>query len=170
MAGAVARRRFPVGLEPLSEGGVHFRVWAPRCRELAVEIEGLAPVSLTAEAGGYFSGRVREARAGMRYRLRPDRGDEAWPDPASRFQPDGPHGASEIIDPGAFHWTDAAWRGRRREELVIYEMHIGPFTPDGNLDVAARELPALAGLGITCVELMPVAAFPCQFRWGVGGL
>src|SRR5258707_14427669 len=131
MTGAVAGRHLPVGAEPLSEGGVHFRVWAPRCRELAVEIEGLAAVPLAAEPGGYFSGRVREARAGMRYRLRPDRGDGAWPDPASRFQPDGPHGASEIIDSGTFRWTDAAWRGRRRAELVIYGMHSGPFRTDG---------------------------------------
>ena len=142
-------RRLPIGAEPPPGGGVHFRVWAPRCRELAIEIEGLAPVSLAAEPGGYFSGSVREARAGMRYRLRPDRGDGAWPDPASRFQPDGPHGASEIVDPGAFRWTDAGWRGRRREELVIYELHIGTFTPDGNWEAAARELPALAELGIT---------------------
>src|SRR2546421_1517337 len=104
-AAVTSARRLPVGAEPLPEGGVHFRVWAPRCRELAVEIEGLVPVSLTAEAGGYFSGRVREARAGMRYRLRPDRSDDAWPDPVSRFQPHGTHGASEITDPGTVHWT-----------------------------------------------------------------
>ena len=169
-AAAVPQRRLPIGAELLPEGGVHFRVWAPRCRELALEIEGSAPVSLSAEPGGYFSGSIREARAGMRYRLRPDRGDGAWPDPASRFQPDGPHGASEIVDPGAFRWTDAGWRGRRREELVIYELHIGTFTPDGNWEEAARELPGLAELGITCLELMPVADFPGQFGWGYDGV
>jgi maltooligosyltrehalose trehalohydrolase len=169
-AAVTSARRLPIGAEPLPEGGVHFRVWAPCCRELALEIEGLAPVSLSAEPDGYFSGSIREARAAMRYRLRPDRGDSAWPDPASRFQPDGPHGASEIVDPGAFRWTDAAWRGRRREELVIYEMHIGTFTPDGKWEEAAGDLPALAELGITCVELMPVADFPGQFGWGYDGV
>src|SRR4051794_16434588 len=169
-AAVTSARRLPIGAEPLPEGGVDFRVWAPRCRELAVGIEGLAPVSLADEPGGYFSGSVREARTGMRYRLRPDRGDGAWPDPASRFQPDGPHGASEIIDPGTFRWTDATWRGRRREELVIYELHVGTFTPDGNWQAAVGELPALAELGITCLELMPVADFPGQFGWGYDGV
>jgi len=168
--GTAPRRRLPIGAEPRPEGGVDFRVWAPRCRELAVEIEGLAAVPLSAEPAGYFSGWVREARPGMRYRLRPDRGENAYPDPASRFQPDGPHGASEIIDSGAFRWTDTAWRGRRREELVIYEMHIGTFTPDGNWQSAVRELPALAELGVTCLELMPVADFPGQFGWGYDGV
>src|SRR5256714_4104596 len=166
----VPGRRLPIGAELLPDGGAHFRVWAPRCREIAVEIEGLAPMPLAAEAGGYFSGDVRQARAGMRYRFRPDRGDGAWPDPASRFQPDGPHGASEIIDSGTFRWTDTAWRGRRREELVIYEMHVGTVTPDGNWQAAAGELPALAELGITCLELMPVADFPGNFGWGYDGV
>ncbi len=169
-ARAASGRRLPIGAEPRPEGGVHFRLWAPRCREITVEIEGLAPVRLAAEPDGYFSGAVREARAGMRYRFRPDRGDDALPDPASRFQPEGPHGASEIVDPGAFRWTDGAWQGRRRDELVIYEMHIGTFTPDGNWQSASRELPALAELGITCVELMPVADFPGEFGWGYDGV
>jgi maltooligosyltrehalose trehalohydrolase len=169
-AAAAYGRRLPIGAEPRPEGGVHFRLWAPRCREIAVEIEGLAPVPLAAGPDGYFSGAAREARTGMRYRFRIDRGDDALPDPASRFQPDGPHGASEIVDPGAFRWTDTGWQGRRREELVIYEMHIGTFTPDGNWQAAARELPALAELGITCVELMPVADFPGEFGWGYDGV
>ena len=170
LAAAPFGRRLPIGAEPRPEGGVHFRLWAPRCREIAVEIEGLAPVPLAAEPDGYFAGAALEARTGMRYRFRIDRGDDALPDPASRFQPDGPHGASEIVDPGAFRWTDAAWQGRRRDELVIYEMHIGTFTPDGNWQAAARELPALAELGITCVELMPVADFPGEFGWGYDGV
>jgi maltooligosyltrehalose trehalohydrolase len=150
-------RRLPIGAEPQSDGGVHFRVWAPRCREVVVEIEGLEPAALQSETDGYFSLRSLPARAGMRYRFRLDRGERALPDPASRFQPEGPHGPSEIVDPRDFAWTDDAWRGRTREQLVIYEMHVGTFTPDGSWEAASRELPALAELGITCLEIMPVA-------------
>jgi maltooligosyltrehalose trehalohydrolase len=169
-APTVHRRRLPIGAELLPKGGADFRLWAPRRRQIAVDIEGLPPALLSAEPGGYFSGRVPEARPGMRYRFCADDGGDSWPDPASRFQPDGPHGPSEIIDPTAFRWSDAGWRGRRREELVIYEMHIGTFTPEGIWQAAQRELPALAELGITCLELMPVADFPGDFGWGYDGV
>ena len=165
-----ALRRLPIGAEPQPDGGVHFRVWAPRCREVAVEIEGLEPAVLQSEAEGYFSLRSPTARAGMRYRFRLDRGEMALPDPASRFQPDGPHGPSEIVDPETFAWTDDAWRGIARERLVIYEMHIGTFTPEGSWEAASAELPALADLGITCLEIMPVADFPGRFGWGYDGV
>jgi maltooligosyltrehalose trehalohydrolase len=163
-------RRLPVGAEVQPGGGVHFRIWAPRCRGIEVDIEGLGPMALDPEPGGYFSGLVPQARAEMRYRFRLDGGKEALPDPASRFQPDGPHGPSEIVDPSAFGWSDGAWHGRRREELVLYETHIGTFTPEGNWDAAARELTRLAELGITCIELMPVADFPGRFGWGYDGV
>jgi maltooligosyltrehalose trehalohydrolase len=126
-AASTGRRRLPIGADALPEGGVDFRVWAPRCRELTLEIENLRPIPMSGEAGGYFSTQVDEARPGMGYRFRPDNSDHAYPDPASHFQPEGPHGPSEIIDPRVFRWTDAEWRGRRRDELVIYEMHIGTF-------------------------------------------
>ena len=163
-------RRLPVGAEVQPEGGVHFRVWAPRCRGMHVEIQGLGPMAFASEPGGYFSGFVQQARAGMRYRFRLDGAQEGLPDPASRFQPEGPHGPSEIVDPAAFAWTDAAWHGRRREELVLYEMHVGTFTPEGNWGAAIQELPRLAELGITCIELMPVADFPGRFGWGYDGV
>ena len=163
-------RRLPIGAEPQSDGGVHFRVWAPRCREVDLEIEGLQPAALQPETDGYFSLRSLLARTGMRYRFRLDQGEAALPDPASRFQPEGPHGPSEIVDPGDFAWTDGAWRGRTREQLVIYEMHVGTFTPDGSWEAASRELPALAELGITCLEIMPVAEFPGRFGWGYDGV
>jgi maltooligosyltrehalose trehalohydrolase len=165
-----ASRRLPVGAEPQPTGGVGFRLWAPRCRRVAVEIEGLPPVDLDAEPGGYFSRSVRQAASGMRYRFRLDGGELALPDPASRYQPDGPHGPSEIVDPAAFAWSDTCWQGRRREDLIIYEMHIGSFTPQGSWEAAARELPALAALGITCLEIMPVAEFPGRFGWGYDGV
>jgi maltooligosyltrehalose trehalohydrolase len=167
--GAAPVRSLPIGAEP-QLGGVHFRLWAPRCREVVVEIEGLNPAALQPEIGGYFSLWSLPARAGMRYRFRLDRGERAFPDPASRFQPEGPHGPSEIVDPGDVAWTDGAWRGRTREQLVIYEMHVGTFTPDGTWAAAARELPALAELGITCLEIMPVADFPGRFGWGYDGV
>src|SRR5438132_170393 len=168
--GAVPRRRLPIGAEPLREGGVDFRLWAPSCREIALEIEGLPAFALKREPDGYFSGWLRDARPGMRYRFRADHGDTGLPDPASRYQPEGPHGPSEIVDPGMFQWGDAAWRGRRGDELVIYEMHIGTFTPQGTWQAAIGELPALAELGITCIELMPVADFPGNFGWGYDGV
>ena len=167
--GAAPVRSLPIGAEP-QLGGVHFRLWAPRCREVVVEIEGLNPAALQPEIGGYFSLWSLPARAGMRYRFRLDRGERAFPDPASRFQPEGPHGPSEIVDPEDFAWTDGAWRGRTREQLVIYEMHVGTFTPDGSWESASRELPALAELGITCLEIMPVADFPGRFGWGYDGV
>ncbi len=168
--GATPVRHLPIGAEPQSGGGVHFRVWAPRCREIVVEIEGLEPAALQSEPDGYFSLWSVPARAGMRYRFRLDRGEAALPDPASRFQPGGPHGPSEIVDPGAFAWTDHTWRGVAREQLIIYEMHIGTFTPEGSWEAAARELPALAELGITCLEIMPVAEFAGRFGWGYDGV
>ncbi len=163
-------RRLPIGAEPQPGGGVHFRVWAPRCREVTLEIEGLEAAALQCGADGYFSLWSLPARAGMRYRFRLDRGDAALPDPASRFQPEGPHGPSAIVDPGNFAWTDTGWRGVAREQLVIYEMHVGTFTSDGNWEAASRELPALAELGITCLEIMPVAEFAGRFGWGYDGV
>src|SRR3954469_13973463 len=163
-------RRLPVGAELQPEGGAHFRLWAPRCREIAVEIEGRQPVSLEPEGNGYFSALVSDAGLGTRYRFRLDGNAEGLPDPASRFQPEGPQGSSEIVDPTEFAWTDGEWRGRPRGEIVLYELHIGTFTPEGNWAAAARQLPALAELGITCVEVMPVAEFPGRFGWGYDGV
>ena len=163
-------RRLPVGAEPQPGGGVHFRIWAPRCAEVVVEIEGHEPAALESESGGYFSLLSLPAQTGMRYRFRLDQDETALPDPASRFQPEGPHGPSEIIDPESFAWTDIAWGGVAREQLVIYEMHVGTFTPEGSWEAASRELPALAELGITCLEIMPVAEFAGRFGWGYDGV
>ncbi|ACB76941.1 malto-oligosyltrehalose trehalohydrolase [Opitutus terrae] len=171
-AGAEVRRRFPIGAEVQPAGGVHFRVWAPKSRSAAVELERAtgAPerVPLTAESSGYFSGLAPTARAGMRYRIHLDAG--AFPDPASRFQPDGPHGASEIVDPDAFRWTDHGWRGRSSRGLVIYELHLGTFTPEGTWRAAAEQLSALRQLGITTLEVMPIAEFAGAFGWGYDGV
>src|SRR5262249_3557733 len=149
---------------------VHFRVWAPLRRRVEVVLEaGAGSVDaavLRRERGGYFAGLAPFAEAGTRYRFRLDGGAERYPDPASRFQPEGPHGPSEVIDPGAFRWSDSAFRGAELPGQVIYELHIGTFTEEGTWAAAARELPSLAEIGITLIEVMPVADFPGRFNWG----
>src|SRR5438477_7287939 len=97
-------RRLPVGAE-IQPGGVHFRVWATGRQQIEVVIEGEEPLALRAEGGGYYSALVPGAGAGTRYRFRLDRHDYLYPDPASRCQPEGPHGPSQVVDPAAFHWT-----------------------------------------------------------------
>ncbi len=125
-------RRFPVGAEVIAEGRTDFRVWAPRRRRVEVVLEegGERGFSLLAEGNGYFSGTI-EAGPGTRYRYRLDGDTSRYPDPASRYQPDGPHGPSEVIDPTSFVWKDVSWTGARPKGRVIYEMHIGTFTPEG---------------------------------------
>lgn len=161
-------RRYPIGAEPVSDG-VHFRVWAPDRRDVAVVIEGHPIQHLATEGDGYFSGRVPDVGSGALYRFQLDHG-EAFPDPASRFQPDGPHGPSQVIDPSRFEWTDAAWGGHALEGLVIYELHVGTFTPEGTWTAATRELQELADVGINCIEVMPVADFGGEFGWGYDGV
>jgi maltooligosyltrehalose trehalohydrolase len=164
------KRKLPVGAEITPEG-VHFRVWAPASKKVSVQLisaEGTKAISLKPEAGSYFSGMVAEARANMLYKFQVDSGE--FPDPASRFQPEGPHGASQIIDPKKFQWTDNSWRGVIREGQVIYEMHIGTFTPEGTWSSAMEQLPELARLGVTVIEVMPVADFPGRFGWGYDGV
>ncbi len=164
-------RRLPVGAEALPGGGVHFRVWAPRRARVEVVLEeGGAAFELGREEGGYFSAPVGEAGAGTLYRFRFDGDARRYPDPASRFQPEGPHGPSRVVDPSEFRWGDADWRGASLKGQVVYEMHVGAFTPEGTLAAAAAQLKELAGLGVTCVELMPLAEFPGRFGWGYDGV
>jgi maltooligosyltrehalose trehalohydrolase len=126
-------------------------------------------IPLTAEANGYHAGLVPDVSAGVRYTYRLD-GGPPCPDPASRFQPDGPHGPSEVIDPSAFRWTDDRWGGAPPTGQVVYELHVGTFTAAGTWQAAAGELPELARAGITLVELMPVADFVGDFGWGYDGV
>lgn len=165
-------RRYPIGVELTPAGGAHARVWAPgkRTVEFAAYTDGdlVEYTELADEGNGYFSGEV-DARAGTRYRFRLD-GGEAYPDPASRFQPEGPHGPSEIIDPAGFAWTDSAWRGAGAAGQVIYEVHVGTFTQAGTYRDAIARLPDLVDLGVTVMELMPVADFAGRFGWGYDGV
>jgi maltooligosyltrehalose trehalohydrolase len=170
----IFQRRLPVGAEVVPDG-VHFRVWAPRCKKVEVVFEGPTgdwPVALPlkGEKNGYFSGLAEGAGAGALFRFRLDDGESLYPDPASRFQPDGPHGPSQVIDPSTYAWNDAEWKGIRPEGQVVYEMHVGTFTSEETWEAAARELPELARFGITTLEIMPVAEFPGTFGWGYDGV
>jgi maltooligosyltrehalose trehalohydrolase len=166
----LSTRRLPIGAELLAAGGVHFRVWAPGAARVDVALEGGSQAwPLAAEDGGYFSGAVAAARCGTLYRLRLD-GGEAFPDPASRFQPGGPHGPSEVVDPAAFAWTDHGWPGVQRKGQVLYELHVGTFTPQGTYAAAQEHLPFLKDLGVTIIELMPVNEFNGPFGWGYDGV
>src|SRR6184192_3747071 len=170
-------RRYPIGAELIGENETHFRLWAPKAREVDVILEAAAdknPVfcPLTAEPGGYFSG-AANASAGTRYRFRVNAGESFYPDPASRFQPKGPHGPSCVVDPRQFRWADTNWPGPALAGLkgqIIYELHIGTFTKEGTWRAAAEQLVELARIGITVVEMMPVADFPGKFGWGYDGV
>jgi len=128
-----------------------------------------AAFPLQPEDNGYFSALVSDASAETLYKLRLD-GEDAFPDPASHFQPEGPHGSSAIVDHRTFKWTDTAWPGISIRGQVIYELHVGTFTPEGTYESAQEKLPLLAKLGITVLELMPLACFPGDFGWGYDGV
>ncbi len=162
-------RRYPIGAEVQPGGGTHFRVCAPKRRRVEVAIEGGDAAELIRDERGYFSGLAEHAAHGTRYRFRLDGGD-AFPDPTSRFQPEGPHGPSQVVDPRRFQWHDAGWPGCELKGQVIYELHIGTFTREGTWEASRRELPELAAAGITVVEVMPVADFPGKFGWGYDGV
>lgn len=161
-------RRLPAGAEVVSSGGAHFRVWAPHRKKVDVLLDGRFH-ELQPEQDGYYSGLLRSAGAGSLYKYRLDGGD-SYPDPASRFQPDGPHGFSQVVDPASFVWSDAKWRGANIRGQIVYEMHVGTLTTEGTWASAIRELPRLADTGITVLEVMPVNEFPGNFGWGYDGV
>jgi maltooligosyltrehalose trehalohydrolase len=174
---STAKRCYPIGAEVIGENHTHFRVWAPKARELDVVVE-YGPNSkrtfhpLSPEQGGYYSGAL-DVGVDTRYWFRVNRGEKFYPDPASRFQPEGPHGPSIIIDPGQFQWTDSQWPGPGATGLkgqTIYEMHIGTFTKEGTWRAATDQLAELARIGITVIEIMPIADFPGKFGWGYDGV
>ena len=172
MTSALCRSHpMPFGAQ-LTADGVRFRVWAPAARRMDVMLNvGGAERALAMEAlpGGWFQVISREAQAGSLYRLRID-GDLEVADPASRFNPEDAQGPSAVVDPCAFAWPDGAWRGRPWHEAVIYELHVGAFTPEGSFAGVERCLDYLAALGITVIELMPIADFPGARGWGYDGV
>lgn len=170
-------RQYSIGAEVVPGGGVHFCVWAPRRERVQVVFsacddlhENAQTVELSREKDGAFSGMVADAAAGMYYQFLLDDDSHRYPDPASRYQPRGPHGPSQIVDPSSFEWTDAQWQGLAPHGQVIYEMHIGTFTQEGTWEAAAEYLPELADLGVTTLEIMPVADFPGRFGWSYDGV
>ncbi|HYT67759.1 MAG TPA: malto-oligosyltrehalose trehalohydrolase [Vicinamibacterales bacterium] len=168
------KRRLTVGAE-LQEGrGAHVRVWAPACRRLDLVIptadaRAERVLAMEPDEDGHFEVFDREARPGGRYWVRLD-GDRLRPDPASRCQPEGPHQPSAYVDPFAFKWSDGSRKGLSSIGQVLYEMHVGTFTAEGTWTAAALELPELARIGITTIEMMPIADFPGRFGWGYDGV
>jgi maltooligosyltrehalose trehalohydrolase len=169
--GQAEERRFPIGAE-VQCGHAHLRVWAPERRRVSVVIDRPTrrEIALSAEGNGYFSGSATGLAGGGRYRFRLDDDEKLYPDPASRFQPEGPCGPSEVIEPGAFEWTDVDWRGASSRGQVVYELHIGTFTAEGTYAAAAERLESLSQLGVTLIELMPLADAPGRFGWGYDGV
>ncbi|MGE3160649.1 MAG: alpha-amylase family glycosyl hydrolase [Burkholderiales bacterium] len=157
----------PFGAAPRGEGTFAFRLWAPGEARVTLEVaEAIAPMQRDAEG---WHECTAPAKAGERYRFRLTDG-VVVPDPASRFNPGDVHGASALVDPLAYEWGDAGWRGRPWSEAVIYELHVGAFTPEGTFAAARARLPELAALGVTAIELMPVADFPGARNWGYDGV
>jgi maltooligosyltrehalose trehalohydrolase len=147
-------------------------VWAPRAERVElVLIDGSRRrvLPMRPEERGYFHGTLPDVAEGQRYAYRLNNGPER-PDPCSRWQPDGVHNSSAVVRPERFRWTDRDWKGVRREDLVFYELHAGTFTPEGTFEAIIPRLPALRELGVTAVELMPVAQFPGPRNWGYDGV
>lgn len=162
-------RRWPFGAEP-GRDGTSFRVWAPGRSRVSVVLAEGRETPLVRDADGYHAGTVAGIGAGARYSFRLDDDERLYPDPASRSQPDGPHGSSMVVDPSAFAWSDAAWEGIGIAGRIVYELHVGTFTPQGTWRAVREKLPHLASLGIDTIEMMPVADFPGTFGWGYDGV
>jgi maltooligosyltrehalose trehalohydrolase len=162
----------PFGAEILPDESVRFRLWAPAQANVSVVVEsGDRPMALAMDLvdGGWFELTTGHATAGSRYRYRLGDGF-AVPDPASRYQPDDVHGPSEVVDPFGYAWQNDRWTGHPWEEVVLYEAHLGCFSPDGSFDGARRRLDHLVALGVTALELMPIADFEGRRNWGYDGV
>jgi len=170
----VVRRRhhMPFGAELTAAGTVCFRLWAPAAQRVELALyaaEGPELIAMERQPGGWYQLECPAARVGSRYRFRID-GELEVPDPASRFNPEGVHGPSEVIDPLAFEWDDGDWRAPPWHENALYELHVGAFNAPGTFEAVAARLGYLARLGVTAIELMPVNAFPGQRNWGYDGV
>ena len=159
----------PFGAEPRLDGTVRFRLWAPSQNRVSLVLGECDLLPMTPLEGGWHELATERAEAGTLYRFELEDGKRV-PDPASRHQPQDVHGPSQVVDPRAYQWSDAGWRGRPWHEAVIYELHIGAFTPEGTFRAAAGKLDHLVELGVTAIELMPVADFAGQRNWGYDGV
>lgn len=163
--------RMPFGAEILEPGRTRFRLWAPAASDVTLVLArqgGAEPMPMAAARGGWWE-LVAAAPAHTRYRYRIDGGREV-PDPASRFNPDDVHGPSQVVDPTAFEWGDGDWRGRPWEQAVLYELHVGTFSPSGTFAGVEQRLDYLAELGVSAINLMPIADFPGKRGWGYDGV
>ncbi len=161
----------PFGAE-VADAGVRFRLWAPAAAAVELELEspgGPLRLPMPAAPGGWFERLSPEARAGTHYRFRID-GETRVPDPASRYQAGDVDGPSVVVDPRAYAWRDDGWSGRPWHEAVLYELHVGTFSPAGTFGGVRERLPYLADLGVTAIELMPVGDFPGRRNWGYDGV
>lgn len=182
MKKSLQARSFAMGAEILPDrSSVHFRVWAPdhKSAELILvpeipacpDCKDLPPsLILEKDADGYFSGSLPFITENILYGFRLDGSTRCYPDPASRFQPQGVNGLSRIIDHNSYTWNDSEWKGITEDNRVIYEVHIGTFTSEGTWEAARKQLPELASLGITVIELLPIAEFQGRFNWGYDGI
>jgi maltooligosyltrehalose trehalohydrolase len=158
----------PFGAVPLEVGGTRFRVWAANARGVALRTGDRTYDLEPVDEDGVWEASL-DLAAGADYLYVLD-GRQAWPDPCSRFQPEGVRGPSRVVDPRAFRWSDAGWSGITLDELVVYELHVGTFSDEGTFDGVVQHLPALRELGVTAIELMPVATFPGERGWGYDGV
>jgi maltooligosyltrehalose trehalohydrolase len=149
------------------EGGIRFRLWAPKEEQVALVVEGRDPIAMASAENGFFEIFESRLSAGARYRFALSSGQQV-PDPASRFQPDDVNGPSEAIDPDTYRWR-SVWTGREWHDVALYELHVGAFSPQGTFAGAALKLDHLAGLGVTAVEIMPVSDFKGRWNWGYDG-
>jgi maltooligosyltrehalose trehalohydrolase len=161
--------KMPFGAEVQPDGSVRFRLWAPGQEAVSLVIEGSAVLPMQASHEGFFELTTDAARAGSRYRYQLQDGMPV-PDPVSRYQPEDVHGPSVVIDPKAYAWCQAEWQGRPWTETVLYELHVGAFSEEGTFDGLRRRLDHLVDLGVTAVELMPLAEFPGARNWGYDGV
>jgi maltooligosyltrehalose trehalohydrolase len=166
-----AESRVPLGANRRADGAWEFSVWAPSRQKVALHLIGSLDrfVPMTKDHCGYHQVLVGDIEPQSRYLYRLGDSQE-YPDPASRFQPEGVHGPSEIFDLAAFQWTDANWCAPKIEESIFYEVHVGTYSEKGSLDGACAHLADLADLGVTTIELMPVAQFPGSRNWGYDGV
>lgn len=160
-----------LGASVIDQTQTRFRVWCPKAGSVSVRIvdQENPTIPLTKIEGGYWEGTLTDLPLGTTYRYLIDEQTER-PDPASRFQPEGVHGPSQVIDSSSFHWTDQNWRGISLTDYIVYELHTGTFTAEGTFEAIISQLPYLRDqVGITAVELMPVAQFPGTRNWGYDG-
>lgn len=169
---AAAAWQFDLGAQVLKEDGARFRVWAPKAQSMEVLIlsgKAAGTVAMQQEEKGYYCVTIPGVADGDRYLYQPDDGP-ARPDPVSRFQPNGVHEPSQVVDPQLFNWTDEGWSGIELENYRIYEIHVGTFSKEGTFKAAIPFLDYLVDLGITAVEIMPVSQFPGDRNWGYDGV